>query len=524
MKLPRSIFPKFLLFAAVLSPAGQLDADQQTPNFILVYIDDLGWTDTSVEMIRGRKDTRSDFYQTPHLERLAREGMIFSAAYAPAPVCTPSRNSMLHGMTPARMHNSVLNAKDSVENYQGKTTIPQALKQANANYVTAHFGKWHNPTLTPSKAGFDVSDGPTGNGQGDFLQDMRTHLPDDNPKRLVSLSRKSRDFVEQQTKAGKPFFLQVSHYSVHIWHDSFKKTREKYRKLPRGSRCLDRDYVPEEQITEEDFKHNWILNYAAMIDDTDATFGELLKTVDDLGIADNTYVVFTSDNGGGVRGNAPLRGAKADLTEGGIRVPLVVRGPRIPKRGYCNVPVTGWDFLQTFYDLAGGTKALPDELDGGSLKEVFENGDKGKVVRNTEALIFHFPWYNGEPESAIRVGDYKLLKNLDTRKTELYKVSEDISEKNDLLSQMPELASTLDDQLTSYLKSVDAETVVRLRGYFLDNILKRWLPHQEEKMAELKKKLADGEQVEKEILKKQKYMTWLKQQVVYTRERLKLHE
>jgi hypothetical protein len=200
-----------------LSFALVLQAAANPPNFVIVYVDDLGWTDTAVEMIKGRPDTKSDYYQTPGLLRLARDGMVFSAGYAPAPVCTPSRNSMLHGMTPARMHNSVLEPKESVENYQGKITIPQALKQANPDYVTAHFGKWHNPTLTPKKAGFDVSDGPTGNGEGDYLDDMKTFLPKDDPKRIVSLTHKSQDFIKKQAKAGKPFFLQLSHYSVHIW-------------------------------------------------------------------------------------------------------------------------------------------------------------------------------------------------------------------------------------------------------------------------------------------------------------------
>jgi arylsulfatase A-like enzyme len=509
------------LFILLLSASCALAAP---PNFVIVYLDDLGWTDTSVEMIRDKSDTRSDFYQTPNLERLARQGTVFSSGYAPAPVCTPSRNSMLHGMTPARMRNAVLLPKESQENYQGKITIPQALKQADANYVAAHFGKWHNPTLTPKDAGFDVTDGPTGNGEGDYLKDMKTHLPDDDPKRLVSLTQRSKTFIRDQAKAGKPFFLQLSHYSVHIWHDSFKKTREKYRKLPRGEKCLDRDYLPEEQITESHFKHDWILNYAAMIDDTDATFGELLDTIDAHGLADNTYVIFTSDNGGGVRQNLPLRGSKADLTEGGIRVPLVVRGPRVPKGSYCNVPVTGWDFLQTFYELAGGTIPLPAGLDGGSLKDVFENGDKGKVTRNTEELIFHFPWYNGEPESAIRIGDYKLLKNLDTRKLTLFDLSKDIGEKTDLSGQRPELAASMEQRLEKYLKDVDAETVVRLRGYYLDNITQRWLPHEEKRVVELRAQVAAGDKSQqKELDRVEGYIKWLKQQVIFTNERLELH-
>ena len=498
----------------------------QSPNFVLVYLDDLGWTDTSVEMIKGRSDTKSDFYQTPHLERLASQGMVFSSGYSPAPVCTPSRNSMLHGMTPARMHNSVLEPKESVENYQGKITIPQALKQANPDYVTAHFGKWHNPTLPPAKAGYDVSDGPTGNGEGDYLDDMKTFLPEEDPKRIVSLTKKSQDFISEQAKAGKPFFLQLSHYSVHIWHDSFKATRDKYRALPRGKKSLDRDYVPDDEVTESHYKHDWLINYAAMIDDTDRYFGKLLDTIDSLGIADNTYVIFTSDNGGGVRQNLPLRGSKADLTEGGIRVPLVIRGPRIPKGSYCDVPVVGWDFLQTFHDLAGGdARALPAELDGGSLRQVFERGDAGSVVRNTKELIFHFPWYNGEPESSIRSGDYKLLINLDSKEKALFNIRDDIGEAKDLSATQPELASALAARLDAYLKAVDAESVNRLRGYFLDNITKRWLPHEEKRVIELREQAKGGDPlVLKELARVEKYIVWLKEQIVFTKKRMALHE
>ncbi len=291
---------------------------EKAPNFVLVYIDDLGWTDTSVEMMAGRADTRSDFYQTPHLERFAKEGMVFSDAYASAPVCTPSRNAVLHGMTPARLLNSTLNSDVCKEEYRGIITIPQALKKVNSDYVTAHFGKWHISAITPAEAGYDVTDGPTGNGEGDFQDDMKTALPDEDPKRMFSLTERSKTFISEQVEAGRPFFLQLSHYAVHIWHDSLYRTREKYRSLPRSSKARDGDDLPEDRISESAFKHDWLLNYAAMIEDMDRSFGTLLDALEMLGMANNTYVVFTSDNGGGMRGNGPLRGAKADLTEGGI--------------------------------------------------------------------------------------------------------------------------------------------------------------------------------------------------------------
>ena len=496
----------------------------QSPNIIVVYIDDLGWTDTSVEMIRGEVDTRSDFYQTPHLERLAKGGMVFSDAYAPAPVCTPSRNSILHGMTPARMLNTTLNTVASKKEYRGKITIPQAIKLADPDYITAHFGKWHIGSITPEKAGYDVTENKkgTGNGEGDYMDDMKTFLPEEDPKRIFSLTEMSKDFISEQVEADRPFYLQLSHYSVHIWHDSLKETREKYRALPRPKKAGNEDYLPEEAISESAFKHNWILNYAAMVDDTDRSFGDLLDHLEALGIDDSTYVIFTSDNGGGLRGNAPLRGAKADLTEGGIRVPFIVRGPKIAPESYCSLPTAGWDLLPTLYDLAGGSKNLPEGLDGVSLLPALRKGDRAQLRRPGDALVFHFPWYNGEPESCIRRGEYKLLKNLDTHESALYKISEDLSEENDLSASYPEIAASLESQMTAYLDGVGAENVNGLREIFLEN-LAVWIPRDEKRAESLRKAVEAGDMSAKGELKRlDRHIPWMKEQVVFTKERMAL--
>ena len=522
-------FPKTKRLALLLSScfalSATLSAKSAAPNFVLIYMDDLGWADTSVPMIEGRENTRSDFYQTPHLERLAREGMVFSDAYSPAPVCTPSRNAMQHGMTPARMLNSTLNTDLSFKTYRGKITIPQALKQANPDYIAAHFGKWHIPAMKPGDAGYDVTEKEkgTGNGEGDYLDDMQTHLPEDDPKRLFSLTEMTKDFISEQTEAERPFFIQLSHYSVHIWHDSRKETREKYRALPRPSKAVDSDYLPEDEIP--DFKHNWLLNYAAMIDDTDRAFGDLLDHIEALGIDDNTYVIFTSDNGGGLRGNAPLQGAKGDLTEGGIRIPLVVRGPGVPKGQYCSVPTAGWDWLPTLYELAGGTAPLPSELDGVSIAETFTKGDAATVERPGDALIFHFPWYNGEPESSIRRGDFKLLKNLDTQEVALYKLCEDLSETRDLKSSYPEMAASLEQQMTEYLDSVGAEDVNQLRAGFLKNIEGEWLTNAETRADSLRAAAAAGDaHAQQQLAESERYIKWMKQEAIFTRERMALSE
>ena len=493
------------------------------PNFIVVYVDDLGWTDTSLEMIKGNKDSKSDFYQTPHLERLAKEGMVFSRGYAPAPVCTPSRNSMMHGISPAKIGNSVLYAEEYKKAYKSMMSIPQALKKADSNYRAAHFGKWHIIGVTPKKAGFDVTCGPTGNGEGDYMDGMKTFLPEDDPKRMIELTDKTIKFMEDQVKDDKPFFVQLSHYAVHIWHDSLKSTRDKYRKLPRGKKCIDRDYVADSEVTESEFKHNWIINYAAMIDDMDVQFGRLLDRVESLGIKENTYVIFTSDNGGGLRGNDPLVGAKGDLTEGGIRVPYVISGPKVLKNSYNKHTIVGWDLLPTVYDLAGGKEPLPANIEGGSWRSLLEKGNEGSIKRKEEGLVFHFPWYNGEPESCIMVGNMKLLKNLDTKEAKLYNVEEDLSESKDLSHKHPELAKALETKLTDYLNEVKAEDVISLRKGFLER-LHQWIPQQSKQLAkfELEAKAGD-KKAAKEVERIKGYIKWMKGEVQFTIDRAQMH-
>ena len=478
----------FKVLALALVISFSLDA-KKPPNFVLVYMDDLGWAETSVAMIKGRADTRSDFNQTPNIERLASQGMVLSACYSPSALCAPSRNSLLHGMTPSRLRYTVLSAVEVKKQYLGQITIPQALKRANPEYQTAHFGKWHNESIKPSEAGYDVTDGPNGNGPGDFDDDGKTHLPDDDPKRIFSLTDKSINFMKEQVAAEKPFYLQLSHYANHIWHDSLKKTREKYKKLPKGKKYEKKDGLPDEEIPIAMYNHGWIINYAAMLDDVDRAFGTLLDAIDELGIDEETYVIFTSDNGGGFRGNAPLKAGKGSLYEGGIRMPSFVRGPGVKGGSYCKVPVVQWDFLQTFYDLAGGSVPLPEDLDGGSLRDVFERGDRGRVKRNTKDLIFHFPWHTGVAESVIRSGKYKLRKDLDSLEMELFNLDKDLGEKNNLALDMPDLVRKLDKKRARYLESVNAETVTLTRRNYVELLEGGWIENGRKRLAKLKAEL-----------------------------------
>jgi len=422
------------------------------PNIILVLADDLGWTDTSVRMMAERPDSRSEFYHTPALDRLAREGMVFSNAYSPAPTCTPTRSSIQFGKTPARLRQTVVHdvlAKKRGIDCADEVSIAQMIKSVDPSYVTAHFGKWGFPPRRPETAGYDATDGNTNNGDGDYrsVKD-RTPLPADDPKRIFSLTQRANAFVEQQVRAGRPFFMQVSHYAVHVQHHALDATIQEYQqKMLAGQKPR-----PEDTL------------YAAMIEDLDTGFGMLLDKLDQLGIADNTYVIFTSDNGGGFRSNAPLRGGKANLWEGGIRVPTIVRGPGVMAGAQCDVPIAGWDFWATIRDLAGGGSTPPDGIDGGSLLPLFEQGNKGRVQRGMEALVFHFPWYDNLPMSAIRLGDCKLIKNLNTGETRLFDVVKDIREQRDLSQDMPGKTESLHTMLTQYLQSVSAETIADMRS------------------------------------------------------------
>ncbi|MEM8681466.1 MAG: sulfatase-like hydrolase/transferase, partial [Planctomycetota bacterium] len=341
-----------ILFLCLISLGNQVHATER-PNFVLVFTDDQGWTDTSVPMMDGVSESRSDFYRTPALERLAGNGMVFSNAYACAPTCTPSRAGIQFGKTPCRLRQTVVHdvlAADRGIDLKDQVSLAQMIKRADAAYVTGHFGKWGFHPRSPEHAGYDNSDGNTNNGEGDYLSHQdKVRLPPDDPKRIFSVTRRANEFIEEQVRCGRPFFVQVSHYAVHVGHDALPVTIEKYKTIPKGSKCKRSDYE-----TPAPRQNQWMLSYAAMIEDLDTGLGMLLDQLEELGVADQTYVIFTSDNGGDFRSNRPLRGGKGQLWEGGIRVPTVVAGPKVPRGQQCDLPIAGWDLYATINDLAGG--------------------------------------------------------------------------------------------------------------------------------------------------------------------------
>ena len=451
-----------LILATIALQAAAADR----PNVIIVYVDDLGWADTSVRMMNSDPDSASDFHQTPHLEELASKGMKFSCAYAPAPTCTPSRKSIQFGKTPGRLQytfvHDVLALQKNLE-WKDETSLADVVKAADSSYITAHFGKGMSGEQMET-IGYDVTDevdgnADNGNFHGEYVNlKYRVPLPPDNPKRMGSLKKSSVDFVNKH--GGKrPFFMMVSHYAVHVPHAARAELIEKYRNLPRGKYCKDDDYLPVEEISKGKKISSWRLQYAAMVDEVDEGLGAIVAAVRKTGQLDNTYIIYTSDNGGGLTPNGTLRGGKANLYEGGLRVPFVVAGPGIKNGMQCDIPIVQWDLLPTLHDLADSDSTLPENLDGGSLRSVFEKANEGKVTRPVKAFVFHYPCYFAPPLSVIRMGDYKLMEHLLTGEQKLFNVNVDYQEKTNLIGEQPQKARELKESMSRYLDSIEAEDI-----------------------------------------------------------------
>jgi len=438
----------------------------ERPNFIIIYVDDLGWADTSVKMMDSDSDSASDFHQTPHLERLASRGMKFSCAYAPAPTCTPSRKSIQFGKTPGRLKYTFVHDVLALQRklkWSDEVSLADIVKSADSNYITAHFGKGMSGEQMHA-IGYDVTDeidgnAPNGNFHGEYFSlKNRVSLPPDNPKRMASLKKSSVEFITENS--GKhPFFMMVSHYAVHVPHAARHDLIEKYRKLPRGKYCKDDDYLPVEKLSKTKKISSWRLQYAAMVDEVDEGLGAIVEAVEKTGQLENTFIIYTSDNGGGLTPNGTLQGGKANLYEGGLRVPFVVAGPGVKAGAQCDIPIAQWDLLPTLHDYADGKGSLPKDLDGGSLRSVFENGNGGKVARATEGFVFHYPCYFAPPLSVIRMGDYKLMEHLLTGEQKLFNVVTDYREQNNLITENVKKASELKAAMSKYLDSIGAEDI-----------------------------------------------------------------
>ena len=431
----------YCLLVTLFAFTAAVQAD--TPNIILILTDDQGWSQRSGLMDPENPESRSNYLHTPAMDRIAKEGMRFTGGYSPAPLCTPTRRSILCGTSAARSGSEFVSSWVPADHM----TLPRAIKQANPDYQCAHFGKWGEKMISsPQECGYDVSDGHTGNVTGGMADKMQpAHIVED-PKRTGSVTDRSIEFIRKQTKAGKPFYAQVSYYAVHLRTELLQSSLEKYQK---------------KGVPDRAYSQGW----AGMLEELDSGIGRLLDELDALGISDQTYVVFTTDNGG--RGtvpggnpespapNVPLSGAKHSLLEGGIRVPLMVRGPEIKAGSVCRVPVAGYDFLPTFFELAGGQGRLSKEIDGGSFVTLFSDPETDSVKRPIDGLVFSRP---RQRMAVIRSGQWKLLAAVNAKReiqsAKLFNVVEDIAEEHDLSTTQAEKANDLQARLKTYLKTV----------------------------------------------------------------------
>lgn len=494
---------QLLLFLPLVLSSVTSSADK-APNFIIIYADDLGYADTSVQMMDDDSSTKHDFIQTPGLDRLADLGARYTVAYAPTPTCTGSRMSIQHGQSSARMQYrnvfDVLSPIQRPNGYADEITIAEMLKAAGRGYITAMFGKGSGPMGRADESGYDVTDensdepGGNGNGHGSYWDPIskKTSFPPDNPKRLYSLRDDSVAFINDY--AGKqPFYMMVSHYAPHIpfmcTDEAFERNKARWIAEGRDTKDIE---SPKSSV-------NKAITYAAMIEEMDLTVGSIIDALEAKGELDSTYIFFSSDNGGGfarwhdvngerVRYNGPLQGGKRSMFEGGLRVPTLISGPGIEPGSECHVPIVQWDLLATFHDLSGSQAPLPENNDGGSLRDVFEKGNTGKVERAAPGIIHHYTCHYHPPISSIVIGDYKLMKHLISGEYKLFNIQKDYGEENNLAAQMPEKVASMEAMRQQYVDEVDGgeiEVVYDALYNLMDEFGRRARVEYERKLAEL---------------------------------------
>ena len=440
MKLPRAIAAAFVTLLATAATAADRDS---RPNIVFMLSDDQGWNGLSVAMHPEIAASRGEIFQTPNLEKLAAEGMRFSNAYAPAPVCSPTRISLQTGKSPARLHwtkaappesgHPLLEPQLVKQIADDEVTIGEVLRKTG--YATAHYGKWHIAGGGPGRHGYDDHDGDTGNEQA-------YQFTDPNPVDIFGMADRAEAFMAKNAKAGRPFFIQLSWNALHASENALKATLAKYERLTGGS--------GDKRTTT-----------AAITEDLDTGVGRVLDAIDQLGLAGTTYVIYMSDNGsggGGRRGG--LSGGKGSVWEGGVRVPLIVRGPGVAANSWCHVPVVGYDLFPTFCEWAKvPASSLPKDVEGGSITPLLARDGRGEVRRPREELVFHFPHYQtgNTPHSAIRVGDLKLLKFYEDDSVKVFDLAKDPGERDNLAVRMPAEAANLRQRLEKYLADVHAQ-------------------------------------------------------------------
>ncbi|MGH7138037.1 MAG: sulfatase [Pirellulales bacterium] len=447
----------------LMLPSGAVAA---TPNVLIILADDLGWADLGCY--------GADLHETPNLDRLAREGVRFTDAYAMS-VCSPSRATLMTGKHAARLritiwsegsldgpkNRKLLQAESRHDLPHSETTLARHLQ--TAGYLTALVGKWHlgDARHYPETHGFDVNIGGTLWGAPEtFFWPYRgsrrfkefryvPHLEFGRPGEYLT-DRLTDEALSIIDRAGEqPFFLDLAHHAVHT---------------PIEAKATDIKHFEEGQRAGQNHKN---VTYAAMVKSLDDSVGRILDHLQTRGLDQNTIVIFASDNGGyvgmertngrsvPVTSNAPLRSGKGSLYEGGIRVPLIVRWPGVtPQGAVCREPVVLTDLFPTCLR-AAGLPPVPEASDGVDLAPLLKD-PAAKLER--DALYFHYPHYyhNTTPVGAIRSRDWKLLEYFEDDRIELFNLGDDLAEQHDLAGKMPDKSRELRERLHAWRKAVDA--------------------------------------------------------------------
>ncbi len=460
------------LLWAPLPPEAQ---DSRPPNIIFILADDLGWSELGCY--------GNTFHETPHLDQLAQEGIRFTRAYAAAPVCSPYRASLLTGQYPARHGILDYLRPQGGALPESHETFPERLR--DAGYATGYIGKWHltgyqyhgaEKESRPTAHGFDEEHFSeikgVGNGANTYPYIFREQpIPWLNSKDKAlpgneyltdRLYHEALNYIDRN--ADRPFYLQLSHYAPHSILDGKPALVRKYLKkhLPAPS-TRPRCYLCQDIGATGDPGHHWAPDYnphlAAMVESIDAGIGQIRERLAKLGLAEQTVIVFTSDNGGerNVTQNGPLRGGKSQLFEGGIRVPLIVSWPgNFPTAQTCSVPTSNVDFYPTLVSLGHASRDPRQFLDGRSLAPWLR--DPG-LPPTDRLLYWHYPiekphFLGGVSASAILQQSWKLITFHDSDQVQLFDLATDPGESRDLSQSRPDLTHQLREQLTAWRQNL----------------------------------------------------------------------
>ena len=445
------------------------------PNFIIILIDDMGWRDLSCY--------GSTFYETPHIDRMAAEGLQFTDAYAACPVCSPSRASLMSGKYPARVGvtdwigahtwGKLIDAPYTRELPLSECSLAQALREGG--YHTWHVGKWHlgEPPFWPEHHGFEVNLGGCAMGGPNYGYFPPYHIPSllDGPEDEYLTDRLTDEAIRLLEQGdGQPFFLNLWHYTVHIPLQAkpediaYFEAKAARMGLDRIDPMVEGEHFPcwhkrEQRLQRRVLQSNPI--YAAMIKNLDDNIGRLLETLKRTGHDQDTYVFLTSDNGGLATAegsptcNAPLSEGKGWMYEGGVREPLIVWAPGRVQPRITRQQLSSPDFYPTLLELAGLPLRPEQHVDGVSFARTLagEDFDRGD-------LFWHYPHYGNQgntPGSCIRSGAYKLLEFFEDGHLELYNLEEDVAEQHNLAEALPDLARSMQQRLAAWRESCEAK-------------------------------------------------------------------